>query len=545
MSKSDYVGPLDHLDTNYFEASLPPRSKFGVAKSLDIETESHRILQSSTLNHSILQAFGSCQLKGSMLVRGNPSLQPTSFAQDHMQSGTRFETEAMDSFHLWHHKLSDCRVICPCLQPEQLEGNTYREQEKYFESQLQTLQPGQPRLFLQVPLHLPDGLSVSGIPGIRLEGVMDVLIWTGDSWVIGDTKCAETAQTSYGNQVTLYAKIWQAKYPSQPLHPIGFIAHCSPGNLYSVHSSATARLRALRNMTVTPIEYALYEKSLQQAFASYLEPCTTPSFKSHCIECQFRYNCYRQLILDAPVTDISFFPNLAPSDITILREKRIGTVEELLRLLEAGQGHELVNSSSEMTPYLRGRAEAVIRFKGFSSLTLPDDMLDQGIFVAYSAADKVNMVGALNRQTRQSVRLPLTHVHEEWFLEHLGVKEPRYVISYTPQEANCAYHIENGIMPSLKGQRVSILELLRDDVHLPFPSYGLPEVSQLLDQTVQQGTSKGIRAWFDRICMEDPEEKKYQIEGLPKSDNLSYLEMTVHNLLLFGEQCRQEELKYV
>jgi len=545
MSKSDYVGTLDHLSTDYFEASLPPRSKFGTAKSLDIETESHRTLQSSTLNHSILQAFGSCQLKGSMLVGGNPSLQPTSFAQDHMQSGTRFETDAMDHFRLWYHKLFDCGVTCPCLPPERLEGNTYRDQERYFESCLAAIQMGQPRIFLQVPLHLPDGHTISGIPGIRLEGVIDVLIWTGEVWVIGDTKCAETAQTSYGNQVTLYAKIWRAKYPEQPLHPVGFIAHCSPGNLYSVHSSTTARLRALRNIVVTPIKYALYEKSLQQAFASYLTPCVKPSFKSHCIECQFRYHCYRQLILEAPVTDISFFPNLSPSDIAILRESKVDTVEELLRRFESGQGFELVNSSAEMLPYLRGRAEAVIRFKGFSSLTLPEDMFEQGVFVAYSSTDKANMVGVLNRQTRQAVRLPLTHVHEDWFVEHLGIREPRYVISYTPQEANCAYHIENGILPRLKGQRVSVLEVLRDDVHLPFPSYGLPEVAHLLDKTVQQGTGEGIQAWFNRICLEDPEETKYQIEGLPKSDNLSYLEMTVHNLLLFGEQCRLEELKYV
>jgi hypothetical protein len=545
MSKSDYVGVLDNLATDYFEASLPPRSKYGIAKSLDIEAESPLTLHSSTLNHSILQAFGSCQLKGSMLVGGNPSLQPTTFAQDHMQSGTRFETDAMDHFHLWHHKLGECGLSCPCLPYEHLDGNTYREQEKYFESCLGTIEQGKPRIFVQVPLHLPDGERIAGIKEIHLEGVIDVLIWTGEVWVIGDTKCAETAQTSYGNQVTLYSKIWQSKFPEQALHPKGFIAHCSPGNLYSVHASPTSRLRALRNIVITPIQYDLYEKSLQQAFANYLSPCTKPTFKAHCIECQFRYHCYRQMILQAECTDISFFPNLSPSDIVILRENGVDTVEALLARFESGQGYELVNSSPDMLPYLRGRAEAVIRFKGFSSLTLPEDMLEQGVFVAYNPAEKTNMVGALSRQSRRSVRLPLAHVHEDWFVEHLGIKEPRYVISYTPQEANCAYHIENGILPSLKGQRVSVLELLRDDVHLPFPSYGLPEVAHLLDRTIQQGTREGIRAWFERICMEDPEETKYQIEGLPKADNLAYLEMTVHNLLLFGEQCRLEELKYV
>jgi len=543
--KSDYSGTFDQLDPDYFEANLPPRSKFGSSRDFGLDSEQITSLKSNTLNHSILQAFGSCQLKGTLLVGNNPALHPTTFAQAHMRSGTRFETEAVANFALWHDKLSTCGISCPCLPAETLEGYSHREQEASFDIQLKTIKTGEPRLFVQVPVRLANGEKISGIPGIALEGVIDVLIWTGEKWLIGDTKCAESAQTSYGNQVSLYAKIWESKFPDQPLHPVGFIAHCGEGNLFSLHASTSARHRALRNMTVTPIEYSLYEISLRQAFAHYNAPCPEPSFKPHCIECQFRYHCYRQMLLERTSTNISFFPNLGTSDVVLLRNDGVDTVEELLKRFEQGTGHDLVGSSADMLPYLRGRAEAVIRFKGFSSLVLPEDMLDQSAFVAYSPEEETNMVGVIDRLTRQPVRTPLTKVSEEWFAQHLGARNPGYVVSYTPHEANCAYHIEGGVLNRLRGRRVAVLELLRDDVHLPFPSYGLPEVAKLLEYTVNLDTATGIRAWHNRIQMEDPEEKKFRVKGLTGTDQLSYLEMTVYALLKFGEMCRKEELKYV
>lgn len=546
VSHSAYIGVSDLIDTH--DAPLPPRSKDGVSKSIDIDVNPDYVSafrESRALSHSLLQAYGSCRLKGDMIVGENPSLQPTTFAQAHMRSGTEFERAAIDNISLWGRRIDLVGEKFPMGTTQVLiAGMTRTDRITHFEYELSKLDEG-PKIFLQVPLYLKDGESVSGIKGAALDGVADIMIWTGKTWIIGDTKCSETAQASYGNQITLYYKIWRKLYPDREIHPTGFIAHCGEGMLYNSSGSRTSKMRCIRNITVTPIPYALYEKSLQQAFEYFKHPCRDITFKTHCIECQFRYHCYRKLLLDSSTTDISLFPGLSPASIDSLRSTGIRSVEDLRDQFLSGKGHEWFDLPSAMLPYLIGRATAVIKFKGFCSISIPEDLLTQSAFVAYSTKLKEVEVGVLNRTNGTRSRKKLSEVDEGWFLANLGVKVPAYVVSYTPQEANNAYHIEDGKLKRLGGKRVSLLEIVRDDIQLPLTSYGLPEIVALLEYVVAGDTRAGIQQWHERIDMSDPEEAKYAIVSPEKVDHLSYLELCLHYIHRFGALCRKEELLHV
>lgn len=541
MKHSDYIGINDTVD--YYDAALPPKNSNGVKSGLDVDTQFELFHRDRSISHSLLQAYGTCHRKGELILGGNPSLQPTLFAQAHMKSGIKFEQEALNYIQKWVAQVPGIASISPIIV--QVPGMDRNERISNFEYLAEEAQKSATaKAFLQVPLYLDNGEAISGIPKLPIEGIADIIIWDGEKWTIGDTKCAETAQASYGNQVTLYSKIWRYKYPAWPINSSGFIAHCAEGNLYSIHGSKKSKIRALENITITPISYSNYEESLRAAFNFFSTPCEVVTFKPHCIECQFRYSCYRETV-ETITTDISLFPGMTPGELELMHQRGIKTVEKLLELFNSGSGAEFFSLDSSFLPYLRGRAEAVIKYKGFSSISIPADMLENSVFIAYSHKHKCMEAGALNRRTKMPVRKFLHEVDEDWLVDNLGVKTPSYVVAYTPQDANHAYHIEQGKMKYLSGKRVSLLELIRDHVHLPLTSYGLLEVTSLLEHVVQGNTIEGIKHWRSRIDMEDTSDMKFKIRPPENTDYLSYLELCLHYLYQFGELSRKEELKYV
>lgn len=530
--------------------SVPTKTRHGTTKTIEVEDvgsdTSHKYL-----SHSLLTAFSTCQLKGSYTYANEPRLEPTKFAEEHMTGGNIFESEAINALAQWIKRISTAvRKKCIYNLPERL-----GESAEVTSKAITAVTTGNPQIFVNVSLNssVVQGESISGIRGKAVMGIIDLLLWTGDVWIIGDIKCSESARTSYGNQVTLYATLWKLLYPTQPLYPVGFIAHCTPGQLYQIASSDTAKARAVANIMVQPIVYDLFANNLKEAFSTIQDPSHERVFTSLCIECGFRYDCYPNFLSNTS-TDISLFPDLEQSDIKLLKKQGIDTVEKLVTLLNKSQLPEAleITYKQEHIPYLLGRAEVVIEYKGFCSAKLDSDVLDSCALVCYSEKSKSQIISVIDVNLT-SKRIPLKDVTEEWFQQHLGAF-PKYIIAYRPNDANCVYHIEGGKLEKIKAVRISLLELLRDYVHLPFSSYSLSEAAYSLQAVAIKELPKFLlENWSERIDSVDSRStilklvdvQKMAIRPLPNVSAISLLELAVYSLVEFSAICRKGELKYV
>lgn len=529
--------------------SVPAKSNLGVQKSIEID-DAESDTTHKYLSHSLLTAFSSCQLKGHYTYTNEARLEPTRFAEEHMSGGIVFEREATQAISQWLKRISNAvNTKCFYSKPINLSND-----ELIISEAIASVVAGVPQIFEQVPLKsdVEQGLAISGIAK-PIMGIIDLLIWTGNVWVIGDIKCAESAKTAYGNQVTLYSVLWKLLYPDQPLHPIGFIAHCSPGQLYQIASSDTAKARAIENIMVQPIVYELFVNNLKEAFSIVKHPSNERVFTSLCVECAFRYDCYIHFFT-SPTTDISLFPDLAQSDIAALKEEGIDTVEKLVDIFKTSKLPETfkITHTPEHIPYLQGRAEIVVAYKGFCSAKLESDVLENCALVCYSEEDKCQIISVLDANFK-SFRIPLKEVTEAWFKAHIG-NTPKYIIAYRPTDANCVYHIEGGKMEKIKAVRISMLELLRDSVHLPFSSYSLSEAAYSLEAAANKALPKYIiENWTMRINNVDSRSSKSKavdvqkmpITPLPDASAIALLELAVHSLVRFSTICREGELKYV
>jgi hypothetical protein len=87
--------------------------------------------------------------------------------------------------------------------------------------------------------------------GVLLHGQPDLLIWTGNQWLIADIKCSGEARRTHGMQIATYARIFEAMRPNKKQHPMGVVIHCAPGYRYTATSSEMDKETALAHTQAT------------------------------------------------------------------------------------------------------------------------------------------------------------------------------------------------------------------------------------------------------------------------------------------------------
>lgn len=555
----DYVGLTDSAGEEY---PLPARRVNGETNSLECDFEddfSGRPVKA--LSASLLQSYDTCPKKGKLQHAGADKLQPTAFTATLIDSGNEFERRAVDALADWLPAVEEAiQLTCPFMTPAAYRFDRelpISERLEHLRQVITEASKTSGAILTNVPLMLdgPEAKEITKSCDVPFEGEIDVLIWTGEVWVIGDIKCSESGRASYANQITLYYCVWSLIFPGQPIHPVGFIAHCSRGQVYNRESSSEVRLRALRGIQIKAVRYRSFQNSLHKLIAEYWSEGGVASFRPHCIECGFRHRCYSEMVLDGEGTHISLFP-ATKDEIDALRDGEDGdkpypTIEALLEDLRRGEiPTALLGTVNEKTlHYVIGRAEAAIRWHGFSSLRWDADFEDNYIVGAWEPApkDEKRVFYVTAKHPGGTATVPIEEATDSWRMALYGnAAKPAYFIGYDTRGTSYGSYFLRDRWPAAKdgrapAQEIALLDIIRDYLHVPFTSLSLPEIFLFLREVETGDCRSAISKWRERVTkaennirtvVADPVEMKH-------SEMLSSI---VRGISVINEGCKELEV---
>lgn len=347
---------------------------------VDVEKEAGQGERAVTPHH--LFAYTSCRLKGDFAIMRVGKLGLSSWTQRFVEDGRQFESVVIEGApDYWlrkFNKLFGCNLNVNQLQRQnvsrvfhlsRMKMYTEENQKKVREHIRAISCTPVPFVLTQIPLCISTEQAQKLFDiQLPMRGILDVAIWTGHCWILGEVKCTERALTNYCIQVEFYCRLWESIFPQLALHDRAFLITCLPGFAFSLWETEKRRKLALANLVLEAIERQMlkipFEENLQKVREFENKPnlgCRL--FQARCVECEFRCNCYPVFL--GETTDIGLLP-LTEAAVRRLKEEGCETIEQLLEQGEKNQVLKDVCSGTESINLWLRRASLVRQYGGYS-----------------------------------------------------------------------------------------------------------------------------------------------------------------------------------
>lgn len=465
----------------------------------DTDRASAKVISSQTF-----QAASQCLLKGQNLLYGTKKLQPSAEAKENHLQGHIFESKVFRETNLWLPKINrelnltlpqelkkyNCDINDPNAEIQAQVEKGIRKSEYTITNHL--IECGQePAMFKQVTLG-----------STKKDGRADFVIYSGAPeyrWIIGDIKRSEECMTTFGIQLYFYrhllepliSKIFQiSKIEAEfVMHKYGVIIHYAKGYTFSTKTSKKEQELCMKHLVVTPVEMDLLKDEFEELY-TLLDPdqqdrkpeqvkCT---FSNYCIDCQFREGCYAYMI--GETTNISLVP-MDAAVLEALRDLGITTAEDLAM---TAADHPILNDLLEKTDRVEAfihRAKKVSEYRGYSNWMWKQDWEGTTWFFAANTTN-----GTIETVWRNSEGKTTTTVPED----------ASFIVTFTEAERKEAYfrvQETHGGGIARKSEYITLLDDLRNYVHMPLPSYTLGALAMFFRQLrAGKKTQNILKGWF-------------------------------------------------
>lgn len=245
--------------------------------------------------------------------------------------------------------------------------------------------------------------------GSLLQGQPDLLIWTGEEWILADIKCSEEARRTHGIQISAYARMLRAMRPDASIHPSGVVIHCANGYRYTDSSSPTDKSTALAHTQATPFPLA----SLEPVVADFIDFLSDPTgasldralseaiFSSACNECEYRHRCYPRFL---DTQHVSLLP-IMKAELESILAAGITSIQGIIEAIDVpgSEGHqtllELKDDSPVQLGFLRQKAAHVLKRGLYSSWRANEASLESPLFFV-SVGDQSHFEPALTADSK-------------------------------------------------------------------------------------------------------------------------------------------------
>jgi len=317
-----------------------------------------------------------------------------------------------------------------------------------------------------------------------LQGQPDLLIWTGDCWLMADIKCSEQARRSHGIQIAAYDRMLAAMLPQDRRSEKGCVIHCATGFRFTAASGPTTQADRLRHTQATAFPIDLLEPTLDELLARLGDTSDdavrraeqAAVFSSACNECAYRIGCFLRF---AEENHVSLLP-FARAQLKVLSDANVRTIDQVREAIDSpesplyGRLLELFENSALQLGYLKQKIEMVARCGCYSSWMPGPSGSHQPLF--------------------------FTSVGKEVCFEPdpSGQFNPTSLVVYTEAE-RCRAWVQMLEMkkdwPYPLRQHV-LSEEIQEKVHGLMPSLTLKPLADYLDWTRQAGSLADFVNWF-------------------------------------------------
>jgi hypothetical protein len=495
-----------------------------------------------------LFSYMSCPLKGDYHMQHHKALGLSAFTMQFVQDGHTFENAIEVNLNRWIPKFNrsfGCSLATNVPRLNCLEGVA---RTKMFDPQtllnagkyIRTItQSSYPSILTQVPLRLDRETSnrVFGIDKLT-RGLLDVAVWTGATWVLGEVKRTENALIHYCIQTEFYCQMWKSTLPDIPLHTQTFLVTCSPGFAFSNWETSEHRKMSLSNLIVEVVDRELIREPLKENLHMVKAFSGEPNagcglFQLRCVECAFRYRCYPRFLTPGK-TDIGLLP-MSEAAAQRLKASGIDTIEALLATGIDSTVLRDVCSGDEAMKLWRGRARIVQKLGGYSAWRpLPE--WRESFWTACSPSEDCKDSSTIRWWTAQGETLdvPLAPY-------------PSVIFTYTQADKRRAFALltkarrARGEDPYAGPPIIALHGELRSLVRFPYWAFTLESVGALLEEVAKGShASESVRKWLEKAVpfinqgsKKLPPEKEY-------TSRMAALATIVKSLIQISDLCKEE-----
>lgn len=233
--------------------------------------------------------------------------------------------------------------------------------------------------------------------GVPLQGKPDLLIWTGDRWIIADIKCSEAGKRSHGIQIAAYNRMLSAMRPGDKVDPRGVVIHCSPGYRYSKDSLEEVKEQCLQHTVATPFPIESLQPEADALIAALRDASTNTIteaeriavFTPICNECEYRMRCYPRFLRDQHVSLLPFMQ----AELEAVVGAGMISIEDVARALTSGNGQQydtlldLKEGSRLQIRFLRQKVEKVKNSGIYSSWRASPNATETPLFFVSNGVD--------------------------------------------------------------------------------------------------------------------------------------------------------------
>lgn len=516
-------------------------------KNPDVELlpERSKVAARDSLTPHTLFASEACFTKGQLYVNPkNPPIGLSSFTSQFVQDGKDFETKLEADPALWTHKFNQASGYALASSvPRTNIGKAYLGKDA-FSPEIQTAiintlrdaskQPT-PIIFFQIPLTISEAQCLQIFGSTKTaRGIMDIAIWTGHTWVLGEIKRTENTLVQYCMQTEFYCRVLMALLPATTIHSHTFVITCSPGFTYSKWETKDRNLLALKNINIEMVERASIAFRLDQALIKLLKPnqrVHNDPFQPKCIECEFRSICYTRQIC-GPTTDIGLM-SFNESTVRRLKLAGIHTVEELLLRGKHDQLVQDICFGELSTELWLKRAKITKAIGGYSAWRPKSDWLDD-FWVACAPKEDSNSASKL-----------------EWWMpcgNYPLIPPPPYpkvVFTYTFAEkrrvlAQFYAARSTGVADKIP-QVVPIQDELRRKVRFPYTAFTLNSICRMLEAIAKGEHSRDVIVrWLPEVAKSLSDKTKLVPDAPPYPSRPETLAAIVRSLIPISQICQEE-----
>lgn len=436
-----------------------------------------------------------CRLRGLWQSIGYSKIGPSPFTQASLQDGLAYEKALLKQSNrgLWirainqalglslPHNLKLLHAEAPHPNPDESPSNFIQRAAEALNKNL-----GPVGKLPQEPFAVSQALLARKQSAALLRGMPDLLIWTGQQWVITDIKCSEEARRTHGIQIAAYHRLLQQLRPGEAIHPMGVVVHCAAGYRFTKSSTQKDREVALKHTLATPFPIASLERATKELLAfltrkdfavAEQEAIAEANFTSTCNECEFRLTCYPRFL---QAKHISLLP-IMTAELEAMKDAGIKTIENLLSALEdrSQQSHQTLRELKENSPlqlrFLQQKAQKVLSCGLYSSWQANPDTTTKPLF--FVAAGSKGLFSS-----KPNPKQP-----------------PSCLVVYTEDERRLAWALllQNYNVQWKPGLPTFILsEEIQQTLHGPIPSLTLRPLAAFLGWHQGQKTLEELQEWL-------------------------------------------------
>jgi hypothetical protein len=476
-----------------------------------------------------------CHLRAILRVRGEPRLHPTPFNRELLQDGIAFEDVLLSD--AWSHRL--LQALNEGLGLELSRETEIRPMPSLRRSQEESVNAFVTRVasafadaVLLGPVVLAQVTLATCLPeGSLFAGIPDLLIWTGDRWVIADIKCSEEAKLPHGLQILAYRYLLLAMCPDAVVDERGAVVHCAPGFRFARSDSEDDRHRCLTHVRATGFPMA----ALADVFGDYLDVLRTAAseetvaqaeqnavFALRCTECEFRLRCYPRFLAGP-------HPSMVPlmsAELETIRQLDLFSVAELATACEdaAHPSHQTLLDLKDGSPlqlsFLHQQARAAAGCGGFSEWRLAAETAAIPCFYARAAGGEGIFTGASIESASCLVTYAVGEMRSAWAELRAEGRAPA---QYLPE--------------------IVLSEELPGTFHFPVPSFTLRPLRDFL-RAVAPGPLpelERVRAFYDGCShLRGEDRESFAKDSLNSAERLAAVQQVWAVLLRMAELQRLE-----